>query len=177
MSNLTKDQSDAFEQHMNAAKTLHDSQPDDFHSTIGKHAEHMTTYVNSTIRNNTTPTIAGLHSHIAARHQKLVDGVSTKAAKDKKLETMNSDLSHLDNNKKHFTNALKIHHHMQEAKNILVNGLNSASKNSGEMEHHIDGKETNPEGYVAHYQGKPIKLVNRGEFSRANFLASKEWKK
>ena len=177
MSNLTKDQNDAFEHHMEAAKQLHDSQPEGFHDAVGKHAEHITTYINQTVRNDTKPTVDGLRSHIQARHQKLIDSVSTKEAKAKKTQTMNDDLQHHDNNKKHFANALKIHQHIQAAKDIVVHGLNTASKKRGELEHHIDGKETHPEGYVAHYQGSPIKLVNRGEFSRANFLAAKAWKK
>ena len=177
MSNLTRDQSADFEHHMEQAKKIHDAQPDNFHDVVGKHAEHVTTYVNKTVRENTVPTIAGLHGHIAARHQKAIEGVSTKASKDKKTEAMNADLDHLYNNKKMFTDALKIHHHITAAKNILVDGLNKASKEHGGMEHHIEGKETNPEGYVAHHNGQSIKLVNRGEFSRANFVATKAWKK
>jgi hypothetical protein len=177
MSNLSKEQSAAFEHHMDQAKGLHDKMPHDFHNVVGKHSEHFSTYINKTVRDNTKPSVAGLHSHIADRHKKAIDSVSTPKAKASKTETMNADLKHLDDNKKHFENALKIHHHIQSAKNILVHGLNKANKTEGGMEHHIDGKETHPEGYVAHHNGGSIKLVNRGEFSAANFAATKAWKK
>ena len=52
MSNLTKEQSAAFEHHMEKAKELHDKVPHDFHNTIGKHSEHFSTYINKTIRDN-----------------------------------------------------------------------------------------------------------------------------
>jgi hypothetical protein len=177
MSNLTKEQSAAFEHHMEKAKELHDKVPHNFHDVVGKHDEHMKTYINQTVRLNTTPTVAGLHGHIQARHQKAIEGVSTAKAKASKTEAMHSDLKHLDDNKHHFETAMKIHHHIQSAKDILVHGLNKSNKTHGGMEHHIDGKETNPEGYVAHHNGSSIKLVNRGEFSRANFAATKAWKK
>ena len=38
-------------------------------------------------------------------------------------------------------------------------------------------KETDPEGYVVQHKGRITKMVDRGEFSRANFAKPKEWKK
>ena len=177
MSNLSREQSDAFEHHMAKAKELHDKMPHDFHNIVGKHSEHVSTYINKTVRDNTSPSVSGLHSHIQDRHNKLIDSVSTPTAKAKKREAMHSDTKHLEDNKHHFENALKIHHHIQSAKDILVHGLNKANKSHGGMEHHIDDKETHPEGYVAHHKGGSIKLVNRKEFSAANFAATKAWKK
>ena len=176
MSNLSKEESSAFEEHMAKAKELHDKVPHNFHDVIGKHSEHFTTYINQTVRNGSKPTTKGLRAHIQARHQKAIDSVSTPAAKARKTEAMNADLKHHDDNEKHFNTALKIHHHIQAAKNILVNGLNKANKSEG-MEHHIDGKEADPEGYVVDHSGESVKLVNREKFSAANFAATKEWKK
>ena len=177
MSNLTKEQSTAFEHHMSAAKELHDKQPHNFHDVISKHNEHVSTYINRTVREDQKPTTKGLRAHIHERLSKEVDKVSTPKSKETKRVTLNTALQHHDDNEHHFANALKIHHHIQAAKDILVHGLNKANKTHGGMEHHIDGKETHPEGYVAHHNGGSIKLVNRGEFSRANFAATKAWKK
>ena len=174
--NLSKQESDQFEHHMSAAKELHDKMPHDFHDIVGKHSEHVSTYINQTVRSGDKPTTKGLRAHIAARHQKAIDSVFTQASKAKKKASMEADLAHHDEHEQHFANALKIHHHIQSAKNILVNGLNNASKKHNPLEHHIDGQETHPEGYVAHHNGQSIKLVNRAEFSRANFAATKAWK-
>ena len=176
MSNLSKEQSSQFEHHMAAAKELHDKQPHDFHDIVNKHSEHVSTYINKTVRDDSKPSTKGLRSHIAERMGKEVDKVSTPKAKAQKTENMNNALKHHDDNEQHFANALKIHHHIQQAKNILVHGLNKANKHGG-MEHHIDDKETHPEGYVAHHSGASIKLVDRAEFSKANFAATKAWKK
>jgi hypothetical protein len=45
------------------------------------------------------------------------------------------------------------------------------------MTQSIDGTETDPEGYVVQHRDNIVKLVDRGEFSRANFNKPKEWKK
>lgn len=177
MSNLSKDESAAFEHHMAKAKELHDKVPHDFHDIVGKHSEHFTTYINKTVRDASKPTTAGLRSHIESRHQKGIEGVSTAAAKARKTEAMHAELKHHDDNKQHFEHALQLHHHMQAAKDVLVHGLNKANKTKGGMEHHIDDKEAEPEGYVAHHNGGSIKLVNRKKFSAANFAAVKAWKK
>ena len=60
-----------------------------------------------------------------------------------------------------------MHNHLQQAKNVLVNVLN---QHSGGLEHDIDGKKTDPEGFVVNHAGQPTKLVNRAEFSKANLL-------
>jgi len=175
MSNLSREDSAKFEHHMNAAKELHDKMPHNFHDIINQHNEHVSTYINNTVREGTKPTTKGLRSHIGERLGKEVAKVSTAAAKQKKIQNMEDAFKHHDDNEQHFANALKIHSHIQAAKDVLVKGLNKASS-EGEMEHHIDGKETHPEGYVAHHNGQSIKLVDRQEFSRANFAATKAWK-
>jgi hypothetical protein len=51
----------------------------------------------------------------------------------------------------------------------LIKSLN----NTQDFEHSIAGKPANSEGYVATHGGHPTKLVDRAEFSRANFLKEK----
>ena len=65
-----------------------------------------------------------------------------------------------------------MHHHLQQAKNTLVNSLET---HEGGLSHHIDGKKSKPEGYVVNHEHKPgqeepSKLVNRPEFAKANLL-------
>jgi len=75
--------------------------------------------------------------------------------------------NYISANKKHYENLLNMHNHLQQAKNVLVNVLN---QHSGGLEHDIDGKKTDPEGFVVNHAGQPTKLVNRAEFSKANLL-------
>ena len=66
-----------------------------------------------------------------------------------------------------FKSALDIHHHLQQAKNVLVNALSRNTK----YEHSIAGQKAKPEGFVSVRNNRPTKLVDRSEFSRANFLS------
>ena len=162
---ISRKDSEEFNRHINKAKELHDKLPHDFHDIVQKHSDYFKTYINKTIRDDSKPTVGGLRAHIAGAHQKAIDSVKTDKAKAQKTEAMNLALKHHDDNAHHFKNAIDLHQHLQNAKNVLVKNLNHAS----EFEHSIRDKPTDPEGHVATHQGKSIKLVNRAEFSRANF--------
>jgi hypothetical protein len=75
--------------------------------------------------------------------------------------------NHINDNVDHFKSALSMHHHLQQAKDVLVHAMSSSSK----FEHHIGGLKTKPEGFVAVRNNRPTKLVDRKDFSRANFLS------
>ena len=62
-------------------------------------------------------------------------------------------------------------------KNIFVQKLNNSQSIKTFLETEQGFRVTNPEGYVAiNKKGKAVKLVNRLEFSSANFNAVKDWK-
>ena len=65
---------------------------------------------------------------------------------------------------------------LQTAKTIVIRKLERA-KSIGTFLRTSDGfKVTAPEGFVAiDHVGKALKLVDRMEFSRANFTAAKDW--
>ena len=66
---------------------------------------------------------------------------------------------------------------LQSAKAVLMRKLNNI-QSIGSFLRTKDGfKVTNPEGYVAIKQGGAVKLVDRLEFSRANFNMAKNWVK
>ena len=90
---------------------------------------------------------------------------------NEKLDEIVLKKLNIENNKEHYDNLLTMHHHLQQAKNTLVNALES---HTGHYQHHIDGKETKPEGFVVHHEhegkSEPTKLVNRAEFAKQNLL-------
>ena len=67
---------------------------------------------------------------------------------------------------------------LQRAKKMIIDKLNSA-KSIGTFKRTDKGLvATNPEGYVAvDKKGKAVKLVDRLEFSIANFTTGKNWEK
>jgi hypothetical protein len=84
-----------------------------------------------------------------------------------KQQSAQAEVNHIQKNRLHYDNLLKMHQHLAAAKNVLVSTLN---QHPGTLSHHIDGKETHPEGYVVTHKNEPTKLVNRAEFSRANLM-------
>ena len=74
--------------------------------------------------------------------------------------------------------AIASHISLQNAKNFLVSKL-SQVQNIGHFIRTSTGyRVTNPEGYVAVSRAAgAIKLVDRLEFSRANFTIAKDWVK
>lgn len=177
MKNLTPEENKQVEHHLSKAEEIHNNLPSGHHEIIGKHQEHFDTYINKTVRTGDKPSTKGLKEHIATRMQKEVDKVSTPAAKARKTDAMNSSLAYHDTHEKHFKHALDIHHHIQSAKDILTHGIHRAQKKSNPMQQSIEGKETNPEGYVVQHKGRIVKFVNRHEFSQANFNKPKDWGK
>lgn len=160
---LSKDDSAKFNEHIKAAEE-HSSTAD--HNVKTGHIDNIKAYINKTVREKSVPSAKGYATHLQSIHQKAIESVKTEKAKAAKTEKMNTELQHVSSNKKHFDNILKAHNHIEAAKNILVNHMN---KHYTGFEHSIDDKKANPEGYVHNSDKGLIKLVNRGEFSAANF--------
>jgi hypothetical protein len=164
-----KDQ-DEFHKHMAAAQKIHDTHKKTMYKSTEPHGGetgHLSTYINHTVRTDEKPSAEGLKNHIAEKYKKSMEKLKTPAARGRKEAELNSHHKHIDTHKKDYDNLLKMHHHLQQAKNVLVNNLN---QHTGDLEHHIDDKPTDPEGYVVHHAGEPTKLVNRKEFAKANLL-------
>ena len=156
--------------HMKAAQDIHDKHPEMYKHIHPEHsgeAGHLATYINHTVRTGDEPSVEGLKKHIADKSSKEVSKLKTPAAQAKKQSIAKSHADWIDNNKSHYANLLKMHSHLQKAKNTLVDTL---QQHEGGLEHHIDGKRTGPEGFVVNHAGEPTKLVNRAEFARANLL-------
>jgi hypothetical protein len=143
--------------------------PDAFGVTT-HHKDHMLTYINHTVRTGEPPTSESLMRHVAQKHQKRIDALKSESGKKKAIEHMNSEVSHISKNKKHFDSVFELHGHLQRAKNSLIRSLETNQS----FEHTSGGKPTNPEGYVVHHKGYPSKLVDRSEFSRLNFEKAKD---
>jgi len=167
----------SFKKHMDAAKKLHSKGGAKMYSAVTPHsgeAGHLSTYINHTVRTGETPSVKGLQNHITAQHEKLASKVKTPAVADKKRQAGAQHAAHIQKNSEHYSNLLSMHHHLQQAKNVLVKNL---EKHEGGLEHHISGQKSKPEGFVVNHKfgshEEPTKLVNRAEFAKANFLKTR----
>lgn len=165
--NLTPDQEQTYKHHVTAATNLFKQTPKHAYKALTGHTEHLKTYINSTVRESTKPSLEGYTEHLKQKHLKEIAKVKTAKAIGTKTDKMNADLSHVKKNTKHLQAILDMHHHLQQAKDQLVHSLSAKPR----FEHSIDGAKTKPEGFVVIRNNRPTKLVDRAEFSRANFLA------
>jgi hypothetical protein len=65
----------------------------------------------------------------------------------------------------------------QDGSKVIKTGLDSQLKTIMYIGPKNGYKVTNPEGYVAIKKSGAVKLVDRLEFSRANFTMAKDWVK
>lgn len=164
-----------FHKHLEAAKKIHDKHGSEMYSAIhpkhsGDHG-HLSTYINSTVRSGASPSADGFKKHLQTQHDKEIAKVKTEKSKSAKHATAQAEVGHVEKHKDHYENLLNTHKHLAHAKNALVKSLESGHD---KYQHHIDGKESKPEGFVVNHnhngKNEPSKLVNRAEFARANLL-------
>lgn len=165
--NYDEDAQKQFRRHMEDAMDVGKKLKNKDYDILTPHTEHIKTYINRTVREDTKPSAEGLYDHIKEQHQKGIDKVKTQKAKDQKTQEMNSSLAHVRANHETINNVFAMHHHLQQAKDTLVNAMSHKQ----DFEHHIGDMKTKPEGFVAVVNNRPTKLVDRAEFSKNNFLA------
>jgi len=161
---------DEFHKHIAAAQKIHNEHKKTMYKTTEPHGGetgHLSTYINHTVRTDEKPSAEGLKKHITDKYNKAIEKLKTPASQGRKQAELNTHVKHVDAHKKDYESLLKMHQHLQKAKDVLVHTLN---QHTGDLEHHIDSKATDPEGYVVHHAGEPTKLVNRKEFAKANLL-------
>ena len=128
---------------------------------------------------NTTKHTSDLIKYIEVKLQKNIDSVKTPKAKQAKQKTKDEVVGFLSSQKKGLQTIFDMQNHLVVAKNMVIRKLESAR---GVMDTFIrtdNGYRVTPaEGFVAIDQiGNAVKLVDRMEFSRANFNAAKNWTK
>lgn len=154
-----------FALHMqNAENQFADLHPDAF-GAISPHAANLKRYVNQTVRTGDKPTAVGFKAYMIDQNEKDSEKLSSDAGKLKKKEQLIDHIGYVDDNHEHYQNVFNLHNYLQQAKDTLVNAL----ADSTPYENSVNGEETKPEGFVITYKGFPSKLVDRAEFSKANF--------
>ena len=106
------------------------------------------------------------------RKEKQVTRLKSQAGKRRAVEAFNKKLAEIKAQEKDIVNIFKVSKLLSQAKQIFVNKYNNAVYNTKHFLDNEDGtlKTTAPEGYVAVSRaGDAVKLVDRLEFSRANF--------
>lgn len=156
--------------HMEDAKRVYTKMKPEAMDFLKRHQDHLERYINHTVKTSETPSVNGYMNFLTQRNRGEIEKVKTQQAKDKKLQSHAQVLKDVNENQAHLKNALELHHHLQQAKNVLVKVL---AKNNP-FEHKVGNEPTGPEGTVVWDKNdNATKLVDRQEFSRQNFLRGK----
>ena len=100
-----------------------------------------------------------------------------KSTRDKYLELKSKGLKFISDNQQSIYMTVASYMNLQAAKNFMIRKLQKVNT-FGTFLRTPDGyRVTAPEGFVAIRSGRALKLVDRLEFSRANFTADKNWDK
>ena len=105
-----------------------------------------------------------------------IDARKTESGKQKYKDALKTNLQFIDKNRNALYFAIASHVSLSRAKNFLINKL-AQIQNIGHFIRTASGyRVTNPEGFVAvDRKAGAVKLVDRLEFSRANFTIAKDW--
>jgi len=122
--------------------------------------------------------VESFRSYYSNMLQQEVDAVSKEETKNKYRTIRDNGLNFIDKNKNGIYYTIASWISLQRAKNFLIRKLNQI-QSIGHFMRTPDGyRVTNPEGYVAVDRVRgAVKLVDRLEFSRANFNVARDWVK
>jgi hypothetical protein len=142
------------------------------------HQANILSYINSTVKDNSTPSFQGFMTHAENQHNKGIAKVKSDFAKKQKTETRDRVLADARQNQKSFENVLNVHRHIANLKNSIIKDLNQHQKIKRFFDNPEQGgmEPTGPEGYVSITHHGTSKLVQRhGGFSLKNFTQKKDW--
>ncbi len=101
----------------------------------------------------------------------------TKSAQDKYLQMKKEGLAFISKNDNAIYMTVASYINLQTAKKMVINQLAKVNTLGTFLQTDDGFKVTAPEGFVAIKDGAALKLVDRLEFSRANFTIAKNWDK
>ena len=142
----------------------------------------LKTFFNTYIRQgtpitNTKALANNFEVYFIQKLQKEIDSKKTQAAKQKYEEIREKGMKILRADREGLYFAIATYITFQSAKAVLMRKLNSIQSIGSFLRTKNGYKVTNPEGYVAIKKSGAVKLVDRLEFSRANFNMAKNWVK
>jgi hypothetical protein len=151
----------------------------------GLPSDFLNIYINNEIRQgqfleNPKESYEGFLGWYQSRIEKKIDSLKTEKGRMRAFNQGEEKIKQFESKKEDILDLFKVSRLLFEAKNIFINKYNNAVYNT---KHFIDDGSgdlvvTNPEGYVAvDHIGNGVKFVDRLEFSRANFMMDKGFKK
>lgn len=123
------------------------------------------------VTTKTSDTIQGLVDFYYHAMEKLIDGISGHTTKAQKIVLVKNSLNYLMENEKKFASLIELYRLIQSLKQQIIDKLDHLETFGTYVLKDNAYQVTTPEGYVLHREGSMVKLVNRLEFSKNNFMA------
>jgi len=146
--------------------------------TVGPRLKiYFNTYVRQGRRvNSATNFVRDFKQYFEGEVKKAVDKVKTPKAKAGKLAKLYAGLDFIEANETALLKTIGLYTTLQQAKLLFIRKLETGERIGTYLRSENGYKVTAPEGYVAIKDGTTaIKLVDRLQFSVANFNVSKDW--
>ena len=136
-------------------------------------------YFNANVREGvdrgTTKSFAGF---ISTRFDLKIKKLKTEKAKERVVKEKEVLLKELRSMSRDLDGLFTAHYELARAKMLILKKLQALNTMPSFIKTSTGYKVTDPEGFVAiDRSGKAVKLVDRMEFSRANFNVAKDWTK
>ena len=143
---------------------------------------HLKTYTNYNVRNGIPKGSAkGFHDYLNNRFQGERAKLKSQKGIQKHTEASQPVLNHVKDNSEAYDALFNAHSALAKAKLHLVDNFRKAKGLGTHLEDEETGelRPTHPEGYVAVQKrsGVGYKMVDREDFSKANFTLPKKWDK
>jgi hypothetical protein len=119
-----------------------------------------------------------LAGFIASRFDQKIEKLKTDSSKQRLTNERKKVTRYIDSISRGMNNLFSAQYYLSQAKSVILRKLQSLNTMPSFIRTDDGYRVTNPEGFVAiDHVGKAVKLVDRMEFSKANFTVSKDWTK
>ena len=149
-------------------------------STNPEYAAHLKQYTNYNVKNGIPRgTAKGFHQYLKNRFEMERSKLKSQKGQQKHAEKTQPVLDHVNDNAEAYDALFNAHSGLAKAKLHLVDKFRKVKGLATHLEDPETGelRPTHPEGYVAvsKKSGSGYKMVDREDFSRANFTLPKKW--
>lgn len=136
-------------------------------------------YLNQNVRAGIDKgTAGGLAAFLGSRFDTKISSLKTDKARERVQQEKDDLMKELKRNERSLDGIFTAHYYLAQAKMLILKKLQALNTMPSFIKTDSGYKVTNPEGFVAiDRTGKAVKLVDRMEFSRANFNVAKDWTK
>ena len=122
-------------------------------------------------------TIIDFVNYFQSKMNQEIASKKTTKTKDKYKQVRDNILKFISANQNSLYMTIASYYNLQAAKQFIIDKLQKVNTLGTFLKTENGYKVTAPEGFVAIRSGSALKLVDRLEFSRANFTATKNWDK